>query len=348
MPPTRILIVSNMYPSAANPAFGVFVSERATAFERLGAMVRVAAVRDARKGGFRTAWKYAALFFNSIASALRFRPDVIEGHYLIPTAPLVAVVALVTRRPFVLYVHGSDVALPHSSLLTGMVRWAVGRAAGIQTNSEWTAAIVEERFGRTASVIPPGVDLAVFHPPQDDSTRSGVAFAGGLDRHKGVDVLIAALGVLPRTASWTLTVVGDGPERSRLEGVAADLHVGDRITWMGSRSHDDVADVFRHARVVVVPSRRDALGLVAVEALACGTPVIVTAVGGLSSIPDSACGSVVPADDPPSLARAIDAWLQNDDRGTREAAVARADQFSLDRLARAALDEVAESAGLRR
>jgi glycosyltransferase involved in cell wall biosynthesis len=339
----RILVVSNMYPSKADPSFGVFVLERVEAFRRLGARVRVAAVTDARKGRFRTAWKYLVLFFRSLTASLWPRPDVIEAHYLVPTAPIAAVVASLIRRPFVLYVHGSDVALSHGLPVTKAIRWAVSRAATLQTNSEWTAGLIETRFGRRASVVPPGVDPEFFHPPPEGARRSGVACAAGLYEHKGIDVLLRALHLLPASTSWNLVVAGDGPEHTRLEAMAKDLGIGDRIAWKGVIDHAAVAEVFRHAAVVAVPSRRDALGMVAIEALACGTPVVITSVGGLAGVPDAECGTVVPSDDPASMSQAIDWWLNN--ARSERAATARAAEFSLDTVAAAALAELRRVAG---
>lgn len=340
--PIRILVISNMYPSPTNPAFGVFVSDRVGAFRQLGAEVVVAANTDPSKGPVRTPAKYLRLLFRSVVAAFRHRPDIIEGHYLTPTAIITAITASIARRPFALYVHGSDVTLPAPTPVDRLLRWAVARAVTIQTNSEWTAELVVERFGRRPTVMPPGVDLRVFAPPPPEADRTGIGFAGGLVPHKGADVLLRSVALL-KDRSVTVTLAGDGPERKTLEQLAQDLGISDRVTWLGQVNRRTVASVFSRAKVVAVPSRRDAFGLVAVEALACGTPVVVSDVGGLASIPAASCGSVVPPDDPAALAVALEEWLTCADETASQSAVERAAEFSLDRVTAEALADLSQA-----
>ncbi|NOY55790.1 MAG: glycosyltransferase family 4 protein [Actinobacteria bacterium] len=323
--------------------------ERAAAYRRQGAQVRVVAISDPRRGVLRTPAKYLWLMMRSFAAGLPFRPDIVESHYLVPTAVVGWATARLTRRSYVLYAHGSDAALDQPPWIRSALKRAIDGASEVHTNSDWTAGLLRDTFGVEAVVLPPGVDLTVFHPPEKAGGRAAtVAFAGNLTSHKGVDVLLRALARIPDDIAWTATLAGDGPERSHLQALAAESGLAGRIRWLGEVDHETVADLFRKAAVVAVPSRRDALGLVALEALACGTPVVVSDVGGLGAIPTPGCGSVVPPDDPGELAEQLAVRLRHPgDRNVARAAVERASEFSADALAANALERLESVVALR-
>ncbi len=145
-------------------------------------------------------------------------------------------------------------------------------------------------------VVPPGVDLERFSPGDSVSARRRlgfgdeptVVFAGRLQPFKGTDVAVQALARLLRMVPDARLVIvgGDSPlgnrgERVRLKLTARRLGVGDRVRFLEPVPHYELPDLYRAADVVVVPSASESFGLVALEAAACGTPVVATAVGGL-------------------------------------------------------------------
>jgi len=150
------------------------------------------------------------------------------------------------------------------------------------------------------AVVPPGVDHDRFNPgtaAERAATRESlglgdrpvILFAGRIQPLKGADLAVRALAALddPRVV---LLIVG-GPsgiqgerETAALRALSVELGVSDRIRWMPPQPHDAVAAMYRIADVCVVPSRAESFGLVALEAAACGTPVVAAAVGGLTSI----------------------------------------------------------------
>jgi D-inositol-3-phosphate glycosyltransferase len=148
-------------------------------------------------------------------------------------------------------------------------------------------------------VIPPGVDHAMFQPGDRAEARRRLQlpdgplllFVGRIQPLKGADVALEALAAMddPRAA---LAIVG-GPsgvdgnaELARLHALAGALEVEDRVRWVDAQPHDALVDWYRAADVCVVPSRTESFGLVALEAAACGTPVVAARVGGLRSIID--------------------------------------------------------------
>lgn len=174
---------------------------------------------------------------------------------------------------------------------------------------------------RRIFVAPPGVDLSAFTPGDRAAAKQRfgfsddplVVFVGRLQAFKGTDIAVDALGHLKRLVpdAQLAIVGGDSPkgsrgERVRLRLAARRLGVSDQLTFMDPVPHTQLPDLYRAADVVVVPSASESFGLVALEASACGTPVVATAVGGLRTIVrDGESGYLVERRDPRSFAAAL-------------------------------------------
>ncbi len=141
-----------------------------------------------------------------------------------------------------------------------------------------------------------------------------VACVGRLHPCKGQDVLVRALARLRDThPELRVEFVGDGPSRAECERLAAELGVADRCRFVGSVSHDAVFQRMASAAVVVVPSRSEAFGLVNAEALAVGTPVVASRVGGIPEVVrDGVDGFLVPPDDDRLLAERLSLLLSDE------------------------------------
>jgi len=155
-------------------------------------------------------------------------------------------------------------------------------------------------------VIPNGVDLDRFRPrPRHEGGRIRFMSVGRLVPQKGHDVLLDAFAVLRDTLpAASLVIVGDGPLRPHLEAQARTYHIQDRIQFLGFRR--DLPDLFARADIAVFPSRWEGFGMAAIEASACGLPVIASAVGGLmEAVVDQETGLLVPPEEPKLLAEAM-------------------------------------------
>jgi D-inositol-3-phosphate glycosyltransferase len=185
-------------------------------------------------------------------------------------------------------------------------------------------------------VAQPGVDLRVLHPRDTAALRTDLdldghrvlLFAGRLEPLKGAETLLGAvakLGEDERFDDVVTLVIGEdsgdgsaeGGERRRLEAVAGDSGLASRVRFLGAVEHEDLADYYALADICVVPSRTETFGLVALEAQALGTPVVASAVGGLTEIiEDGRTGILVADREPQAFALAIASLL--DDAGLRE------------------------------
>ncbi len=198
-------------------------------------------------------------------------------------------------------------------------------------------------------VVHPGVDLATFTPARTPGDRSGaraalglrsderiVAFVGRIQPLKAPDVLLRAAALLAAGTPVRVLVAG-GPSGSGLAApdsltrMAADLGIADRVTFLPPQPRERLVEVYRAADLVAVPSYSESFGLVAVEAQACGTPVVAAAVGGLPvAVAHGRSGTLVDGHDPADWAAAITGILDSDPAALARAAVAHAGRFSWD------------------
>ena len=193
-------------------------------------------------------------------------------------------------------------------------------------------------------VIPAGVDHAIFSPGDRTAVRRRLRladrptllFVGRIQPLKGVDLAVRTLAELDHPRARLVVVGGpsgvDGStELARVHSMVRALGLEDRVHFVAPQVHEALAAYYRAADVVLVPSRTESFGLVALEAAACGTPVVAADVGGLRSIvADGTTGYLVPTRDPSDYADRV-ARILGDPEGTaamRREAVARSGRFT--------------------
>ncbi|HEX2047564.1 MAG TPA: glycosyltransferase [Acidimicrobiales bacterium] len=197
----------------------------------------------------------------------------------------------------------------------------VGCSDAILASSAAEAAQLERLYGAVPDrieIVPPGVDHHLFSPGDQREARALLGlgdgpvllFVGRIQPLKGADVAVRALAALPEGPEpATLLLVGgpSGPEGeaelARLHHLVADLGLAKRVRFLPPRPHGELAAFYRAADVCLVPSRSESFGLVALEAAACGTPVVAAAVGGLRTlVAHGVSGYLVDGRDPEAYA----------------------------------------------
>ena len=289
----RILLVSQMYPSAAEPDFGVFVAGLERELVSFGHEVE-RAVLDSRGGG---PLRHLRLGLATARAARRFRPDVVYAHFLVPAGLWGA---LLGRAPLVVTAHGQDVAnIGRVPGVRAATRLVVRRASAVAAVSDYLRRLLEERVpaarGKT-EVIDCGVDLERFRP-LERAPGPAPAFlcVGSLSERKNVIRLAAAF---ERLGEGTLTFVGDGPLRGELEGRPG-------INVIGPVAHEDVPGLLAVADVLCQPSLVEPFGQSTLEALACGRSVVATRVGGPPEFVPEGAGVLVDPEDEDALVAAL-------------------------------------------
>ena len=172
-------------------------------------------------------------------------------------------------------------------------------------------ADVGESLGPTISVetLVNGVDTGIFRPVEGAIPRANgrrrLVVPRRLFPKNGVEYFVRALPMIAAGADVDVIVIGDGPERERLEGLAAELGVADRIEFLGARPHAEMPGLLCSGDMAVFPSLVEATSVAALECMACGLPVAASAVGGLPQIVDDSVGGLFPAGDPEALAARV-------------------------------------------
>jgi D-inositol-3-phosphate glycosyltransferase len=190
-------------------------------------------------------------------------------------------------------------------------------------------------------VIPPGVDLSRFYPIPKDEAKEYIGippcermllFVGRIEPLKGLDVLFKAIALMRQNGLWErtpfcLAVIGGnedgepenrGSEQERLSALRSEYGLDDLVAFLGKKSQDTLPYYYSAAEIVVVPSHYESFGMVALEAMACGTPVVASNVGGLAYlVQNGSTGFTVPVDEPQLLVECIAKLLSDSELRAR-------------------------------
>jgi glycosyltransferase involved in cell wall biosynthesis len=250
-------------------------------------------------------------FATATRTRREFSPDLIHAHWWFPGGLVGTWVAGLGEVPLVTTMHGSDVRLARTKpFAKPLLRHVIKHSRAVTTVSHWLASEVRAMVPTAAPLVAPMPVATTLFTPGGQRTGNRVLFVGRLTAQKGAGDLVEAFAMMATAAH--LDVIGDGPERQQLEERARSLGVADRISWHGAQPQPRLPDFYRAASVVAVPSIGEGLGLVAVEAQLCETPVVAYNSGGVTdTVVDGETGALVRPGDHAALARAMDGVLQD-------------------------------------
>ena len=275
---------------------------------------------------------------------LRGRFDVIDASFFFPDGP--AAIALGSRYgvPVSIKARGADIH-----------HWGRGRRAQVLAAGRAADGLLAVSDALKADMIAlglpaarirvhrTGIDRGRFRPGDRASAKAGLGLSGpvvlsvgALVARKGHGVVLDAVGRLPGV---TLLIAGEGPERAALTARARRLGMAHRVRLLGDVPHDRLAELLRAADVMALASASEGLANAWVEALACGTPIVVTAAGGAGEVVTTPIAGRIVAREPAAFAGAIDELLAVPP--APEHVARAADPFSWERNARELRDHLA-------
>ncbi|MES1930690.1 group 1 glycosyl transferase [Salinisphaera dokdonensis CL-ES53] len=251
--------------------------------------------------------------------------DVIDAHYFYPDGVAAVALGVHFGKPVVITARGSDInLLPNYRGPRRQILAAANQAAAIISVS---SALRDEMIaigvdGGRVEVVRNGVDTGVFAPLDREATREKLGHdgpillsVGHLVEAKGHHLAIRALPMLP-TAK--LVIIGEGPMERELKDLTESLGVAPRVMFIGNSSQERLRRYYTAADILVLATLREGMPNVVLEALACGTPVVATAVGGIPEIVTQPCaGRLMSARTPAAIADAVQKVLSSQiDRAT--------------------------------
>lgn len=293
----RLLVVSNMYPSAETPVYGIFVKKFVESMHHIGVEIRDTVVIP---GSTQNLFKRALLYLRFIAlSIYKIRNggfDILYIHYA-GQSLLPLLFCRFSPPPYlVINAHGSDVH-PVSSIgqfIQWLVRPIVQRAQLIVVPSSYYRWELAKKFSvnRNKIYVSPsgGVDLSDFQEKtyeKEHSREFVIGYVSRIDEGKGWDILLKSVKLLStkNTRSFQVLIIGSGKQVPQFESMINELNIRQYIQYIGAIPQHELNGYYHSMDVFVFPTYRKAesLGLVGLEAMACGVPVIGSKVGGLRS-----------------------------------------------------------------
>lgn len=347
----KILVLSNMYPSIHSRTFGIFVKNQVELLRDNGLHVDVIAIKDPRKKKLILLKKYMMFFLHNLWNLLFHgrKYQAVHVHYIFPTGVIGLLYKILLRKKLIVTSHGGDIdqMSKKSGIVQKITRVILEKADHVIVVGERLKEEVHSNFdvpGDKISVINMGVNRNVFQKANKVSSREKLGlpsdekvllFAGNLIRAKGLDDLVEAFDIVQQNDSnVSLHLIGEPKDQVYFNELSNKTSQNDSITVHEALNQADVAEWMSAADLFVLPSHIEGFGLVALEAMSCGLPVVGTDVGGLSYLLANQTGMLADPHNPQDLAAKIVEVLQ--DEGLQNKLVAnglqKAEQYDQERL----------------
>lgn len=369
----RVLTLTPFYPSEGDDATGCFVAEPLEALVRTGIVNTVFAAQPVYRsrtrpspsgvpakwvryfslpGGFGLPTAGAFLFARLVGMMRELQRnhtiDLIHAHAPLPCGHAAMLLHAELGLPYVVSVHGLD-AFSTEQVHGRAGRWCRSISQRLYRSSRRVICVsehVREQVlegtgpGCRTSVVYNSVNPDLFLPGKQTAPEKVILSVGNLIPIKGHDVLIRAVAAIAAEfPAVSLEIIGEGPERSKLETLAAQLGLAGRVRFLGRKSRGEVAAAMQRCTVFALPSRYEALGCVYLEAMAVGKPVIGCRGQGIAEvIQHGSNGFLVGPDNEKELSLALAMLLRDQSRRENLGAAARdtiLDRFTLQQQAEA-------------
>lgn len=242
-----------------------------------------------------------------------FRPNIVHAHYA-SSYGLLGVLS--GFHPLVLTVWGSDIfCFPKVSFIHKQVlKFVLRKADFLVSTSHSMASEARKYVDREFEIIPFGIDSELFSPNRVEHDAFTIGCTKTLAPIYGIDKLIKAFALAIKTIDAKLVLVGDGPEKSNLQELAESLDVIDKVYFEGRKDNSELPKYYNQFDIAIYLSLSESFGVVALEAMACECPLILSKATGFQEVVPSEAGVFVDANEEKEVARQIIVLAQNKER----------------------------------
>ena len=306
----KVLVISNMYPTPEHISYGIFVKNQVEQLGERGIETLLAVNADPAKGKLNVLKKYASWMRDAVKQAKKHKQELslTHAHYVFPSGLISLYLKKRFNIPYVVTAHGGDInkMAKKNAQIRKMTASILQNASHVIAVGEELAETIQRDFGvaqSKMSIMSMGVDRTVFNPADDkqavqqaigmDPSKKNILFVGNVIQEKGVEELVRAFNNVTADKEAALYIVGSTKDQNFFEKIKPLADANPAITFVEPMPQPELVRYFQAADLFVLPSYIEGLGLVALEAMACDTPVIAANVGGLHYMLQGGAGLLV-------------------------------------------------------
>jgi glycosyltransferase involved in cell wall biosynthesis len=321
----QILVITNMYPSEKHQSFGVFIKNQVNSLKQRGFQVDLAAITNPNSGKMNVITKYAVWILRTVFLLLaKGRTyQIVHAHYTFPSGYLALLFKRFFHTRMIVTAHGGDIdkMAKKSARLFQLTNKVLQEADHVIAVGEELRQRIISDFSidpQKVSLINMGVNREIFNPQPKNDIREQlriskdqklILFVGNLLEQKGLLELMDAFEIIQQwDRKMTLTLIGaekDVVFKKKLEQIVQERKQQGSVHFIGAMEQREIARWMAAADCLVLPSHMEGFGLVALEAMACGTPVVGTNVGGLKYLLGNEAGIITPMKNSKELANSL-------------------------------------------
>ncbi|NYE03624.1 glycosyltransferase involved in cell wall biosynthesis [Bacillus niacini] len=326
----RVLVISNMYPSENSPTFGIFVKNQVEALMKEGIQVDVLAITNTSTKKQAVISKYLIWFLKGLLFLFKgYQYQTVHAHYVFPSGLIGLIYKFVWKSKLVVTAHGGDLdkMAKKNQLIQRITTMILHKADSVIAVGQRLYQEIQDNYQvepKKLLLLSMGVNRTLFRNIAVKETMKTklelnknnpvILFVGNITRDKGLIELIQAFSnVKKQIFQAELHIIGSAKNKPFVEELTTIIKKDslEGIIFHEPKPQYEVAEWMNAADVFVLPSYIEGFGLVALEAMACGTPVVASNVGGLSYLLNNSSGVLVPPADSSALSEGINRVLTN-------------------------------------
>lgn len=315
----NILLISNMYPDASNPSYGIFVKNQVELLESENISIDLQVIYK-RKTKLAKIISYIYHYLIVFIKIIYKKYDFIYVHYVSLNSLPILAGTLFRKQLIVANIHGSDIITKNKiqKIIDKFTTKLLNKSSTIIVPSSYYKKIASEKYKLPKEIffVSPsaGINPKVFYPMKNKIINNRfIGYVGRVEADKGWEYLLRAFKDICEKNSYnniTLFLVGDGAESSKRDKLIKKYNLEDKIIVKHFTTQDELANIYNKIDILIFPSLRESLGLVGLEAMACGTPVIGSDIGGIRTyLVDGVNGFLSNPKDSQSIAENIEKFF---------------------------------------